>query len=147
MQAPTDEFRAEVFARTTEFEYMDDQVFVEDYLASILEDIERAALGARDDSYDDLVAEDALELLAAVESWASVVSYTTARAYAPSSPWPNRAARNLAGWGAKVLRRIQRIIAVLMRPLSAAAKAINAIDYAIGISFPWSSVSVSFTWQ
>jgi hypothetical protein len=41
---------------------------------------------------------------------------------------------------------IQQLVGILLAPLAAAGKLFGAINYAIGLNFPW-GVSVQLTWQ
>ncbi|MGO4692018.1 hypothetical protein [Glaciibacter sp. 2TAF33] len=105
---------------------------------------------ASDEEDDDLFGGEldqdaAAGILAAAESWASVVSYAVGRVYAPTSPWPRR----LAGWATKISARLNTILAALHAAMSAAVTTLSATfgitSYSIGLSFPWGvSVSLNF---
>jgi hypothetical protein len=90
----------------------------------------------------NLTVEQAEDLLAAVNAWASVASYAAARLYAPNSPWRT----GLAGWSKKIAKTLGRIVSILLTPLKAVAVALGASSWSIGINFPWAGVAVSLTW-
>jgi hypothetical protein len=83
----------------------------------------------------------ALQLLAGVNAWASLISGAVAYTYAPASPWPRR----LTGWGQKIAGRLQWLTNLLLRPLAAAGRALGASSWSISLSFPW-GVSVGLNW-
>jgi hypothetical protein len=88
-----------------------------------------------------MVDDDAQDLLAACQSWASVASYAVGGFYAPASPWP----RSVAGWGKRAVAKLQRVVALLTSPLAKAQSGLNATGYSVGVSFPW-GISISFDW-
>ena len=137
MDGPSEDFRAYLVQQAERVESEDQ---LEDLLGEIEKSAERDVSGEGDVS--EYNAEQATDLLAAVQSWSTVISDTMARFSAPSSPWR----QGLAGWGKSLLRRLQRIVRILLTPLRLAAKTLQASSYSIGLNFPW-GVSVSLTWS
>jgi hypothetical protein len=128
MREPDDDFRGWVASAV-------ENVQSEDQLDDVLGEIEgkiEASLG--DES-------DPAQTLDAVFEWASVASYPIARFYAPASPWP----KNVAGWGKKAVARLRRIAGLLRTALQAAAAALGAASFSIGVSFPW-GISIGLSW-
>ena len=165
MHGPNEELRAEIYNRLVELPNVEDgnRVVSEDVESRLDEILNRVRTEANDDieTSDVLprirnrletgrIAGDEIEqhtmeseqVLAAVDQWSSVASYASAWVYAPQSPFP----RNLAGWASKVAETLRKIVNLLLTPLQVAAKALGAVQWSIGASFPW-GVSVSLTWQ
>ena len=138
VEGPVNEFRAVVADRLNEVtaETPDEQA--EAVLDGVLQEIAHQADADVANGWD----QDPVDLLAAVESWASVASYAVARVYAPNSPW-----RRLAGFSRHIAAHLTSLRKILFAPLEAAARALGASSFSIGASFPWAGVSVSLTWQ
>jgi hypothetical protein len=85
--------------------------------------------------------EQATDVLAAIDAWASLASNVVGRFYAPASPWPRR----LQGWAKSVAKRLRKIAGLLRAALQAVAQALSAASYSIGVSFPF-GISVSIGW-
>jgi hypothetical protein len=130
MHGPDDEFRSMVVNAAGE-------LASEEGLEELLGTIENALQA--DLEYG--TGEDPIDDLAAVESWASVASYATARFHAPASPWPH----DLAGWGKKAAGRLRHIANILSSILKEVVKVLKAVSFSIGVSFPW-GISISVGW-
>lgn len=136
MRGPTDEFRGELQVILEELALPEREFGVrvvtpdlEVYLDGILQRIQEAiesdvALGRE--------SADPGEDFEAIESWLSVASYAFASVYAPQSPLP----AGLVGVSKKIMRRMRRIAAVCSDPAGAAARALGATGYSIGVGFP-----------
>lgn len=133
MQGPSDALRASVAEMLAEIRPIADDE-AELRLEAILADI-GGALG--DDLTDGWEAPlnqpAALDLLAAVESWASVISSAVAWVYAPASPFP----RAVAGWSKAVAKRLRWLTTLLARPVGAAAGALGATSWSVDLAHPW----------
>jgi hypothetical protein len=90
---------------------------------------------------EEVNEEEAYDLLGAIDSWASLISYAVESVYAPQSPLP----RGLAGWGKKIGKALQKVVSILLTPLKLVAAGLQASGWSIGLSFPW-GVSVSLNW-
>ena len=130
MHGPSVELRREVVERSPGLDS-------EQGLEELLDTIE-ARLGADAEVMD---VEDPESILTGALGWASVVSEALARYSAPTSPFR----QTLAGWGEGIGRHLARIVEILRRPLELAARALHALSFTIGVSFPW-GVSVSLSW-
>jgi hypothetical protein len=115
----------------------------EQTLEAALADIEGMLRQDVDRGWEDELSESGgLDLLGAVEAWAGLASATVGRLYAPASPWPRR---QLAGWAKSIAKRLRQLTNLLLTPLRAAANALGASSYSIGLNFPW-GVSVALNW-
>jgi hypothetical protein len=130
VDGPSEDFRGNVAIRADAFESEEE---LESLLGEVAEEILR--------DLDSGESAEAQDTLAAVISWTTVVSDTVARFSAPASPWKRR----VSGWSKAVLDRMQQIAQMLLGSLTAAARALGASSWSIGIGFPW-GVSVSLTW-
>jgi hypothetical protein len=144
MQPPSDELREEV-AQATEGAILSDlsDQAQEDRLEGLLEYIgarmNDSATGI--DQLTELTEEQAEEQLAAIDAWASLISYAVARVYAPASPWPRRR----AGWPERIVRRLQQVVKDLRSLLAPVARALRAVHFSIAVGFPWGvSIGMSF---
>ncbi|MGW4896801.1 leishmanolysin-related zinc metalloendopeptidase [Kitasatospora sp. NPDC004240] len=80
------------------------------------------------------------DLLAAVDEWASLISYVTASTYAPHSPMM------FPGWSHNITVRLQEMCDKLRRLLVRAAEQAQALNYSIGVAFPW-GIQISLGWS
>jgi hypothetical protein len=130
---PSLDFRAEVANRVADI-----RGGREESLELLLDEI-AAGLAAALDTVTD--GDDAEDLRATCQSWASLASYAVGGFYAPASPWP----RSVAGWGKKAVAKLQRVVSLLTTPVATAQSGLKAKGYSIGVSFPW-GISISFDW-
>jgi len=134
MVGPSEEFRAEVWARAEE-------VDSEGALSELLHDINTAL--TQDVAPSEGLAPDPEEELAAADSWASVASYAMGRWSAPASPWPRR--KKEAGWGVHAVDRLRAIARTLSEALRRVMGQLGATSFSIGVSFPW-GIQISLSW-
>ena len=114
---------------------------IEQDLEGLLIDIEIEMRQAPDHLTAAVAPEAAEDELATINAWAGLISCAVARTYAPASPWP----RQLGGWSAKIMRKLQSLIGLLRPKLQAIAAALNAVHCSISVSFPWGiSIGMSF---
>jgi hypothetical protein len=122
----------------------------EDQLDALLETLEYQIASSSAEDYQILQGysdrppdeDEATALLAAVDAWASLASHAVAQFYAPASPWPGR---GFEGWSKRVVERLRKIASMLRGALEVAVRALNAVGFSIGVSFPW-GISISVGW-
>ena len=136
MEGPSEEFRHHTAERIAALEREND---VDSLLGAVAE---LAEVDARD--MGPLDEDGAADVLAAVESWAALASNVVAGYYAPASVFRFRG--GLAGWAKGIAKHLRKIAKILLTPLQAAASALGADSWSIGVGFPW-GVSVSLTWS
>jgi hypothetical protein len=140
VNGPSEEFRQFVVERLTDISEVPDfeaEQVVEETLETIGQEI------ARDVEYQEFPEnpDAAYDQLGAIHAWASVISTTVARVYAPTSPWR----RKVAGFAKTVGSKLQWLVNLLLTPLRAAQAALGATGCDISVSFPW-GVSVGLSW-
>lgn len=140
MRFPDNNLRSRVSSVTSELRVREDEEAEEGLygvLGEILDELQSELDTARP---DDLEA-NAEDVISACHAWASLASHAVAAVYAPNSPFP----RNMAGWGNRVIKRLEQISKILRSPLSIAARSLGAQSYSISVGFPW-GVSIGFSW-
>jgi len=118
----------------------------EDALVDIL-----ALIGAR--AEEDLrpgaeqVANDeqAWELLAAVDAWASLASYAFQSVYAEELPEVGTPFRRFKGAKEDVMKYLRSCVSQFKSALDSACRVLAALSYSIGVQFPW-GVSIGLEW-
>jgi hypothetical protein len=152
MNGPSDEYRAEVWRSLESIPNI-----TQDRERVVTREVEEELEGLLDTVYahlrddvgssavlqrNEVSEEDAHAVLAAIDAWASVASSAVAWVYAPQSPSPKR----MAGWATSVGDRLRQLADVLRHALMVAARALRAVSWSIGVSFPW-GVSVGLSWS
>jgi hypothetical protein len=146
---PPEEFRMEISNRAQDIPGGPEiNSKMEDLVEQLLSRVEEVARGALTQDVPDIYLDEPDDirgdrLFSAVNAWASIASYVTAKLYAPQSPLRS----GLAGWSTKIDTQLQRIVRVLLGPLRTAARLIGALSWSIAVSFPWAGVQVGLGWE
>jgi hypothetical protein len=91
-------------------------------------------------------ADDAWDLIASVDAWASLASYATQRIYLDEAPAVGTPFPSYPGWQKKVPRRLRDLARALGAILEQACRLLRALSYSLSVNFPF-GVSVSVSWQ
>lgn len=142
MNAETfDGLRADVYDRAVA---ITEDTEVEELLDNIVQ-LAADDLGSEFGDPEDYTLDNAEDLLASVEAWAALASHVTLEAYAGPVREVGAMHRRLAGWTKGVGATLTKMTGLLARYLAAAKRALGALTYSIGVSFPF-GVSVSLSW-
>jgi hypothetical protein len=90
---------------------------------------------AREDAH-----EEAADVMAAIDAWASLASYVVWRFYSPRSPRDDE-----AGLSEKTARRLRNLSMAFRRTLDAIKIDIGATGFTVSVGIPW-GVSIGVTW-
>ena len=135
MEGPDTAFRDRIADRLREIAPSGDEKLFEALLSDIEDEIESDVGGGRP-------REDTRQVLAAVESWASIASDAVYRFYLTAGTPQARA----AGWSPSTVNALQRIAERLRRPLGHAADGLGASAYAINLGPLPAPISIALTW-
>jgi hypothetical protein len=90
--------------------------------------------------------DQAWEMLAAVDAWASLASYAFQRIYTEESMAVGTPFIQFPGTKKSVMQRLQSVSSKLRPALEKACRGLGALSYSISVGFP-AGVSVGISWQ
>ena len=95
---------------------------------------------------EEVEEEEANELLAAIEAWASLASAVTYEMYVGPLREVGAARLSLPGWAKGVGNRLSKMANLLTGYLKVAMRALMAASFSIAVTFPF-GVSVGLAWS
>lgn len=117
---------------------LEDEELAESALRLVVGEIEALHIN---DTRDPETIDEANALVAAADEWISLASSICCRVYAPASPLPEK----LLKWSRKVPEQLRQVCSLIERPVSAAARLLNASGWTLSVNFPWgASLGIGF---